>query len=306
MSDHTSSYVLVTAARNEQEHIESTLRSVIVQTVLPRRWVIVSDGSTDDTDEIVKRYQAHCDFIELVRRDTSESRNYGSKVIAIRRGIQRLEAVPYEFIGNLDGDVAFGCDYYRNILQKFRENPKLGIAGGRVFEYVGQRRVRGSGTMQSVHGTIQMFRRLCYEDIGGYTPSAIGAVDAIAEITARMKGWQVRTFPAEQVVHLRRMGTAGQHILAARFKEGRQLYGLGSHPLFEFLKCLYRLPERPKVLGSLARLGGYLWACLCRQEAILPPETSEYLHREQVLRVRCALFGTKRPSDGSPVPQSLH
>src|ERR1022692_4850163 len=98
-------YVLVTAAYNEGGFIENTIRSVISQEVPPARWVIVSDGSTDNTDEIVKRYAAQYDFIQLYRITEDHPRNFAAQVNAINAGIAQLSGAEYEFIGNMDADV---------------------------------------------------------------------------------------------------------------------------------------------------------------------------------------------------------
>ena len=118
-------YVLITAARNEEAYIEKTINSVISQTILPRKWVIVSDGSTDRTDQIVNKYAAKHDFIQLVHISGSTQRNFRSKVNAINIGYERLKHIEYEFIGILDADVSFKSDYFESILREFQKNPKL-------------------------------------------------------------------------------------------------------------------------------------------------------------------------------------
>ncbi len=123
-------YVLITAARNEADYIEHTLKSVVKQTILPKKWSIVSDGSTDRTDEIVKRYEAKYDFIQLLRREPDGGRDFGSKVYAIRAGLEQLTGIEFDFIGNLDADISFESDYYESIFSIFMKYPKLGIAGG--------------------------------------------------------------------------------------------------------------------------------------------------------------------------------
>lgn len=157
-----NSYILITPARNEAAYIEETIKSVIAQTVLPQKWVIVSDGSTDGTDEIVKDYEASHDFIQLLHRKADRSRNFASKVYAIRAGIRQLEDIEYNFIGNLDADMSFEPNYYERIFVEFQSNSKLGIAGGMLFEpYDGKWIQQRTSTSWSVSGPIQMFRRQC-------------------------------------------------------------------------------------------------------------------------------------------------
>jgi len=122
-------YVLITPARNEAEYIELTLKSVVAQTVLPLKWVIVSDGSTDGTDDIVNKYSAGRPWIELIRMPEREERHFAGKVHAFNAGYARVAELKYDVIGNLDGDVSFDEQYFDFLLRKFTENPRLGVAG---------------------------------------------------------------------------------------------------------------------------------------------------------------------------------
>jgi glycosyltransferase involved in cell wall biosynthesis len=278
-------YVLITAARNEQQYIEKTIQSVVSQTILPNKWVIVSDGSTDRTDEIVKRYEGYYDFIQLFRREPGDNRNFASQVYAQKTGISQLEGIEYQFLGLLDADVSFERDYYESVLGKFQENAKLGIAGGILFENIGGKWVRlDNSTSWSVGGPIQMFRRECYEAID-YIPLKRGGQDAIAEVMARMHGWEVRSFPGIVVLHHRITGTETRNILSVRFQRGVAHHCNGNHPFFEVVRCLYRIFERPYVLGSLFTLCGYLWSCISGDEIMVPKDVVKYLRKEQVRRI---------------------
>jgi len=254
--------------------------------VLPQKWVIVSDGSTDNTDEIVRRWAAKYDFIELLRREADAGRNFASKVYAIRAGFGRLNRTEYEFLGNLDADISFEPDYYGRVLAAFEENPKLGIAGGILFEPCRAKGVQQwTSTSWSVSGPIQMFRRQCYEDIGGFIPLRDGGEDAVVEVMARMHGWEVRSLPDITVFHHRVTGTAKGGIFSARFRQGAMEYVLGYHPLFEIAKCLFRVRERPYLLGSWFRLSGYAWAFFRGVQREVPDSVIKFLRREQIQRL---------------------
>jgi len=193
-------YALITPAHNEEEYIEKTIESVISQTVLPNKWVIVSDGSTDGTDGIVAKYAAKHDFIKLVRIDRDPTRDFGSAIRAINTGYQRLKGIEYDFVGNLDADVVLEPNYYETTLAKFQANPRLGLAGGLVCDRCWDRLDEEFTAADSVGGPIQMFRRECYEQIGGHTCIGMGGYDTVAEIKARMYGWEVRTFWCSMLV----------------------------------------------------------------------------------------------------------
>ena len=287
-----SRYVLITAAHNEQAYIEQTLKSVVAQTVLPQKWVIVSDGSTDRTDEIVKLYEDRHDYIELLHRETNAGRNFASKVDAIQAGFSRLNHAQYDFVGNLDADVVLETSYYEVILAKFQANPNLGMAGGLVCNRYWDKLDEKFTAGDSVRGSVQMFRRECYEQVGGYTGMSIGGEDTVAEIKARMHGWQVKTFPDIKALHLRPTGTAESGVLRARFRQGKIEYRLRYHPLFEVVKCLWRIRQKPYLLGSIFRLSGYCWSLWHREQPVLPNDVMSYLRCEQLGKLK-AIFKCK-------------
>ncbi len=282
-------YVLITAAKNEQDYIEKTIRAVAAQTVLPKQWIIVSDGSTDRTEDIVEQYARRCRFIKLVKLGASSRRDFAAKVNAIRTGCAQLQNVEHEFWGNLDADVTFEPRYYEMILQKFGANPLLGIAGGLIFELIGERFVVQNTSLNSVAGAVQLFRRRCFEEVGGYFPLPGGGEDAVAEISARMKGWEVQTFPELKIWHHRRVSAGNAAILKTKFRHGARDYALGYHPLFYALLCAYRIIDRPYLLGSLLRMCGFCWSALRRKERAVSVDLVRYLRMEQMQRLR-ALF----------------
>jgi biofilm PGA synthesis N-glycosyltransferase PgaC len=279
-------YVLVTAARNEEATIERTLRAVIDQTIRPRRWVVVSDGSTDQTDVIVANYAKRHSFMRFQRRSGDRNRNFGSKVNAIRDGIMGdLCNVEYEFIGMLDADISFSRDYYEKLLGRFYDNSLLGIGGGKIWDVVRGEAIDRGGSLNSVGSAVQMFRRTCYEEIGGYLPLEVGGEDAAAEVMSRLHGWQVSSFEDLPVLHHRRTGTAAKSVWHARFDRGIEDYLLGAHPLFFLAKCGGRVTEGPYLIGSLLMGLGYLWPALCRTKREVPQECIDHLRKEQKERL---------------------
>jgi glycosyltransferase involved in cell wall biosynthesis len=280
-------YVLVTPARNEAAFIANTLNSVVRQTLLPEHWVIVDDGSTDLTAEIAEEFARAYPWIEVVRRPRRQDRNFAGKVVAVNAGLERMQSLGFEVLGNLDADVSFEPDYMAFLMQKFSEDPRLGIAGTPFTQDEDYDSTRDSFEGSNyVAGPCQLFRRSCWQDIGGYVPNRAGGVDWIAVMTARMKGWTVRSFPQKRFHHYRSMGTAGRGELAAMFSYGQKDYYLGGSPIWQLFRVGYRMTKRPFLAGGLALLFGYGWGALRRIPRPVSPELMEFHRREQMKRLK--------------------
>jgi glycosyltransferase involved in cell wall biosynthesis len=279
------SYVLITPARNEGKYIETTIRSVTAQTVIPKKWVIVSDGSTDKTDQIVMRYAASFPWLELLRMPANNRRSFAAKVQCFNAGYKQVKGLHYDIIGNLDADISFEKDYFEFLVGKFAEIPELGVAGTPFVE--------GSVTydyrftnIEHVSGACQLFRRSCFEDIGGYSPIQGGGIDWVAVTTARMKGWVTRTFSEKVCFHLKGIGTGNGSQWGAWFRYGQKDYSLGNHPLWQISRSLYQMTKKPfLVKGSLVLLG-YLWSALKRSERPISGELIAFSRGEQMNRLR--------------------
>jgi poly-beta-1,6-N-acetyl-D-glucosamine synthase len=291
------SYVLVTPARNEAAFIESTIQAVTAQTVRPLRWVIVSDGSTDGTDDIVRTFTATHDWIELVSLPKRAQRSFAGKVTAFNAGRARLAALQYDAIGNLDADVSFDKDYFSFLLQKLGEDPALGLIGTPYKDSLSQPYDYRFASIEHVTGPCQLFRRECFDAIGGYMPVKGGAIDRIADIAARMKGWKTRRFSEKMYLHYRHTGTAEQSVLMSKFKDGAKDYAVGSSPLWELFRTVYQLSKRPFIVGSLMEASGYLVSSIRRLERPVSDEMVEFCRREQMQRLRALLTGgvVRRP-----------
>jgi biofilm PGA synthesis N-glycosyltransferase PgaC len=288
-------YVIITPAHNEQAFIDKTIQSMIEQTVLPMRWVVVNDASTDRTADIVTHYASLHNFIRLVNVDRTAGRNFGNKVAAFNRGLAELKDLNYAYIGNIDADISFHPDYFENVLRALESDITLGIAGGMVASCISRKFVSQEVALDSVAGAVQLFRRTCFEQIGGYTPMMFGGIDSAAEITARMMNWRVRTFPKLRVLEHRRTGTATTGPLLARFKEGRRFHSLGYGIIFFCVRCAYRATEPPRLLGSAVALLGFLERWIKRAPLALAPDVVRYLRAEQREKLlRRSMFRSQR------------
>ncbi len=277
-------YVLITPARNESKFIALTLQSVVAQTYRPLKWVIVSDGSTDGTDEIVGKYTAEHSWIELLRMPERKERHFAGKVYAFNAGYARVKDLQPDVVGNLDADVTFEPGHFEFLAAKFAEYPELGVVGA-PFREGGQQYDYRFSNIENVWGGCQLFRRQCFEDIGGYVPIKGGSIDHIAVVSARMKGWKTRTFTEKLCIHHREMGTAQQSSVQARFRMGVKDYSVGNHPLWEVFRMFYQMSKTPLVIGGLALAWGYAWAMIRRVEMPVSQEVVAFARREQMQRL---------------------
>jgi biofilm PGA synthesis N-glycosyltransferase PgaC len=293
----TLRYVLITPARNEEKHIETLIQSMIAQTVLPVRWVIVNDGSSDATAKIVESYLAHYDWIELLTLPSHRDRSFAAKVYAFKAGQERVRDLEYDVIGNLDSDVSFDSDYCEFLLCQFQQDLKLGVAGT-IFREEGYSSATDSFEGQNhVAGGCQLFRRQCFEEIGGYVPNKAGGIDWIAVTTARMIGWKTRSFREKSFFHYRSLGTAERSQLASAFSYGEKDYYLGNHPLWEICRVGYRALKKPYMLGAVALYSGYLSAFFRQTKRPVSKELMKFHRKEEMSKLKVifrSLFKLKK------------
>jgi Glycosyl transferase family 2 len=284
-------YILITAARNEEAFIKKTLDSVVAQTVLPEHWIIVDDGSTDRTGEIVEDYTKRHPWIELLCRPRRSDRNFAAKVHAFNAGFERVQPLNVELVGNLDADVSFGPDHFQFLIEKFLEDPTLGVAGTAYTQQDWDSTKDSFEGENSVHGACQLFRLRCFEDVGGYMPSRAGGIDWIAVTTARMNGWKTRNFPERRFRHHRPMGTAERSSVGAMFDYGKKDYFLGGSPIWQLFRVAYRMTKPPVFVGGLALLSGFCCAALRRTKRPVSTQLMQFHRREQIKRLK-AILGT--------------
>jgi glycosyltransferase involved in cell wall biosynthesis len=293
-------YCLVTPAFNEAQYIETTIQGVLAQTVLPQAWVIVDDGSTDDTPAIIKHYAAQHPWIQYVRREKDAGQSYyASNVYAILTGLERIKENDGDFLAILDADISLPPDYYARILSQFEKDTKLGIASGVYVDRIGDNKFRKVlNDRRSTPKALMVFRKECYKEIGGFLAMKYGGEDTVACFTARMKGWKVWSFPDIVAIHNKPVGSGhAASILKIRFRQGYGEFFLATHPLFMLLKSLRRCAkEPPYIIGGLVRLAGYISACFSHEKRQMPDEVIRYIQKEQVGRI----------IKGNRVPQWFH
>jgi poly-beta-1,6-N-acetyl-D-glucosamine synthase len=253
-------------------------------------WVIVDDGSTDQTAEIIKRYVTKHSWIRYVRRHKDPSQSYySSNVYAIFEGIKEIQnSERYDYLAVLDADISLPSDYYSQILNRMQSDGKLGIASGVYIDRVGDNKFRKVlNDRRSTPKALMVFKKQCYEDIGGFVPMKYGGEDTCACFTARMMGWKTWSFPDIGAIHNKPVGTGhAKNILKIRFRQGISEYFLATHPLFFLLKSLRRcVKETPVFVGGLVRIAGFICAYFMGQKRQISDELTEYIRKEQLGRV---------------------
>jgi glycosyltransferase involved in cell wall biosynthesis len=282
-------YALITPARNEERNIIRVLECVIAQTHRPERWVILDDGSSDRTTQLVEQYAAEHNWIVPVRRPNRGDRSFAGKAHAVNAGLELLKDIHFDILGNLDADVSFEPDYMEFVISKFEDNPRLGVAGT-PFTEEGYDSTRDSFEGENyVAGPCQLFRYACFREIGGYVANRAGGVDWIAVMMARMKGWNVRSYPEKRFHHHRTMGTAERGPIKALFSYGEKDYYLGGSPVWQLFRVTYRMAKKPFITGGIALLLGYMWAAVRRVPRPVSPELMRYHRTDQMRKLRAIL-----------------
>ena len=291
-------YVLVTPARNEAAFIEQTLKSVVRQTAPPLKWVIVSDGSTDGTDAIVTAYIDRYPWIELLRTPERQTRHFAAKVRAFNSGYERIRQLPFNCIGSLDADISFESDYFEFLLGKLFADPRLGLVGTpfREGNFVYDYRFTN---IEHVSGACQLFRRECFEAIGGYRPIQAGGIDLVAVISARLQGWKTRTFTERASEHHRKTQAGKYSGPRAQYRSGYHDHLMGMHPLWQLFRSIYQMGKRPFFIGGVCLLIGYLRAWIARVERPVSQELVAFRRKEEMRRLRAFFLGRVQARNGS-------
>ncbi len=277
-----SGYVLISPCRNEADYMRRTLDSVVAQTVTPALWLIVDDGSTDATPEILRDYADKHDWIKVVTKPDRGHRAVGPGVIdAFYFGVEQIDLAAYAYSCKLDLDLELPPRYFEILISRMEADPRLGTCSGKPYimrngTLVSERR----GDEMSV-GMTKFYRRECFDDIGGYVREVMW--DAIDCHKARQKGWIARSWdePDLRFEHLRPMGSSQSGIYTGRRRHGFGQYFMGSDPLFFLATSVFRMAEPPYILGGLAAIQGYLGAWLRRDRQLDDPELIRFIRAYQ-------------------------
>lgn len=284
-----SRYIVITPAKDEAEYIEYTLRSIINQTVLPARWIIVNDGSADNTAEIVEKYIEKAGWIRLVNNETShEQRMGGSKVVrAFDMGYDLVKNEDYDFIVKLDADLTLPENYFEEVMEEFHADPELGLCGGYCVVEKGNGTVREKCADYHIRGAFKTYRKQCFEEIGGFKP--IWAWDGIDEMEAMYKGWKTKNIELAVLHH--RPTTAAYNPYAHAVKCGIESYKGGSDLGLTLVRMIKQMLQKPFVLGGLMFFTGFVKAWFKKEPKHVEPDFGKFIRRFHYKRLRNGLLG---------------
>jgi len=285
-------YLLVSPCRDEADFLQVTIDSIASQTEQPAKWIIVDDGSTDDTPNILERAAKQYSFIQVVRRDDRGARAVGPGVIdAFYHGISQARLEDYDYLCKLDADLELGPRYFEHSMDLFEQDPWLGTLSGKLELHVGDDTMTERTGDENSVGAVKFYRVACFQDIGGFVRGVCW--DGIDGHMCRLKGWVARSVddPELRIGHLRQMGSSQQNLWHGRMRWGRGKYFMGSQPYYAAAVALYRALEPPYVVGGAGILWGYVKATLDRESRMEDPE---YLEQLRSFELRSLLLGKRR------------
>jgi glycosyltransferase involved in cell wall biosynthesis len=276
-------YVVITPVRDEEKFVASTIDAVRAQTLLPVEWVIVDDGSTDQTRRIIEEQAAETPWIRVVHRPNRGFRKSGAGVVeAFYEGYGALRSNDWDFVVKLDGDLTFASDYFEGCFAHFSKQPRLGIGGGEIYhDFGGQHRLEVNPRFH-VRGATKIYRRTCWEAIGGLLTAP--GWDTIDEVKANMLGWHTCSFPELRLIHHRPTGSA-DGFLRDQIKHGTACYVCGYHPLFLAASCLRRVTKKPYIIGSAGIFYGFLKGYVSGSPRINDTQMISYVRTQQLRRL---------------------
>ena len=280
-----ASYIIISPVRNEAKYLSLTIESVTKQTVLPKRWIIVDDDSSDETGAVAEAAAAKCDWIKVIHRSDRGYRKPGGGVIdAFYDGYNQIGSLDWQYVVKLDGDLSFAPDYFARCLLRFQQDSRLGIGGGTICKETAGHLLPESTIDPAFHvrGATKIYKRDCWERLVGLIRAP--GWDTVDEFKANMLGWATYTFPEIQVLHHRPAGQA-QGDWKNWVKNGRANYVAGYHPLFMLLKCVSRLKSRPYGIAALGLFTGYLSGYLRKVPMVGDEQLIRYVREQQMRRL---------------------
>ena len=283
MTNEAQRYIIISPVRDEERYLETTILSVISQTIKPREWIVVDDGSSDSTSRIARLYAAQHQWIKVVHRRNRGQRVPGTGVMeAFYDGYHTITALDWEYLAKLDGDVKLAPTYFERCFEEFQKDPSLGMCGGRMYRLHHEHLKMEPHPIFHVRGPIKLYRRACWQAIGGLIVAP--GWDTVDEVQANRLGWKTKTIPELKVLHQRSTG-AVQGFWKDGIKMGRAAYISAYHPAFMFAKCIKRVFQWPYGLCALAHAYGFVSGYAKKLPQVEDRAFVKYVRQQQVRRL---------------------
>jgi len=279
-----NSYILVSPCRNEADFMRKTLDSVVNQSVLPSLWIIVDDGSTDDTPMILAEYASKYEFITVLTRKNRGHRSVGPGVIeAFYFGYEQIKLDDYGFICKLDLDLIMPEKYFETLIQRMAENPRIGNCSGKPYyvdKQTGKLVSEGCGDENAI-GASKFYRRQCFKEIGGFIRQVMW--DGIDGHRCRQLGWVAVSWddPELRFTHLRPMGSSQKNIITGRIRHGFGQYFMGTGFVYMLASAIFRIFHPPYLIGGFAMFWGYIKSALTQVPRFEDKALRQFINRYQ-------------------------
>jgi len=281
--DYKTGYIIITPVRDEEEYIEKTIQSVINQTIKPIEWVIINDGSSDNTGNIIDKYADQYKWIHAIHRGNRGFRKSGGGVIeAFYDGYNSLKSNDWDFIVKLDGDLSFENNYFERCFEEFKKNSKLGVGGGMIYHDINGHLKLDAHPLFHVRGATKIYKKECWDGIGGLIQAP--GWDTLDEVKANMLGWETQSFAGLKLIHHRYTGKA-DGTWRNYVKNGLGSYISGYHPLFMLFKCLRRVFQKPYIIVSAGLFYGFVSGYIKKVPQVDDKVLIGYLRKQQINRL---------------------
>jgi poly-beta-1,6-N-acetyl-D-glucosamine synthase len=273
-------YIIISPVRNEEEYVDLTLKSVLNQTVLPDEWILVNDGSVDNTASILEPYVEKYDWIKLINLPNRGYYLPGEGVVNVfYKGYEQIKDKEWDFLVKLDCDLSFSETYFHELLEEFNNDPKLGIASGCIYNVINGKLIKEKSQEDHPFGASKMYRRECFDSIGGL--KRIPGWDLADLLSAQMKGWSTRCFFDMHIAHYKIGGIRRTGLTKGKFLQGRFQYRFGYTFFYTLLKSIYHLTSRPYIISGVGLITGYIYAAMKKEQRYFDREMIKFMRKRQ-------------------------
>lgn len=270
-------FIIITPAKNEEKYIEKTIKSVLDQTVKPVEWIIVDDGSNDNTYNICYSYAQRYEWIKVIKKEGAmDDRRYGQAILEVfYYGYSKVQSKEFQFFTLLDADIVLPRNYFEEVIGCFSQFPKVGLCGGKLYNLIGDKLVYEPVNANHIRGAFKTYRRTCFDSFGGF--KNVWNWDGLDDMETLFNNWEIETLDL-QIIHLKPTGS-NYNFKNERFNTGRELYITRYGIDWVLLKYLQYTYKPPIILGSLHFIKGYLMAWKSNQPKVVSKELGLFIRK---------------------------